>query len=150
MDNANLYGLIEQRMPADRSAMAEVDVQLAAARRRISLRHVLLQHVGRFGAGDQNRAEVADQRLDDVTLFEVERVRRRDRLALLPEGAVQTADHLRLPEERDDPLLQRPRQAEVVVDLEKLFVRQHVPRAACRVPRAVCPGRGTRHTALFY
>src|SRR4051794_9217391 len=106
--------------------MAEVDVQLAAARRRIGLGHVLLHDVRGLRAGDEDRSHVADQRLDDVALLVVERVRRGDRFAFLPEGAIQAADDFRLAEQRDEALLQRAREPEVVIDVEELFAGKPV------------------------
>ena len=61
----------------------------------------------RLRAGDEDRSHVADQRLDDVALLVVERIRRRDRFAFLPEGAIEAADDFRLAEERDEAFLQR-------------------------------------------
>ena len=98
--------------------MSEVNVQLAAARRRIALGHVLLDDVRRLRAGHEDRSHVADQRLDDVTLHVVERVRRGDRFALLPERSIQPADHLGLAKERDEALLQQAGEFEVVLDFE--------------------------------
>src|SRR5437762_435313 len=113
--------------------MAEVDVQLASARRAVALRHVLFDDVDRLRACDENCAEVADEWLDDVALFEIERVRRRYRFAFLAEGAIEAADDFGLTKEGDEALLERARQSEVVVDLEKLLAGKafrHVRRAS--------------------
>src|SRR5436190_3753581 len=104
--------------------MAEMDVELAAARRAVALCHVLADDIGRLRAGDENGAEVADERLDDVALFEIERVRGGDRLALLSEGAIEAADDFCLAEQRDEALLERARQAQVVVDFQKLLLAE--------------------------
>src|SRR5581483_4250525 len=101
--------------------VAEVNVQLAPARRRVAFRHVLAKDVDRLRAGDENRADVPDQRLHHVALLVIKRVRRRDRFAFLSERAVKPADDLRLPEQRDDALFERARQSEVILDVEKLI-----------------------------
>src|SRR2546430_7814519 len=101
--------------------MAEVDVQFAAARGRIAFGHVLTNHVRRLSAGDKDGAEVADERLDDVALLEVERVRGRHRFTFLAERAIQTADDFRLAKKRDEPLLERARESQVIIDFQKLI-----------------------------
>ena len=63
--------------------VAEVNVQLAPAGRRVALGHVLPDDVDGLRAGHENRAEVADERLHDVALFVIERVRRGDGLTFL-------------------------------------------------------------------
>ncbi len=101
--------------------MAEMDVQLASARGAVTLGHVLLDDVRRLRAGNENRPDVADERLHDVALRVIERIRRRDRLPFLAKGAVEPSDDLRLAEERDEPFFQCPGEAQEVVDLEKLL-----------------------------
>src|SRR5436305_6388297 len=114
--------------------MTEVNVQFTAARRAVALGHVLFDDVERLRTGDQDGAEVANERLDDVALFEIERVRGGDRFAFLPKRSIKTADHLRLTKQRDEALFQCARQSEVVIDFEKLFagegVFRHVRRAS--------------------
>src|SRR5205085_1177974 len=69
-------------------------------------------------------AEVTDERLDDVALLEIERVRGGDRLAFLAEGTIETADDFRLAEERDEALLERARESKVVIDFQKLIAAE--------------------------
>ena len=66
----------------------------------------------------------------------LERIRRRDRLAFLAEGAKQPPDDLGLPVEGDQAFFQRPRESQVVIDLEELIGRQdHLGGGGCRRPR---------------
>ena len=114
----------ERRDLSDEAALgvAEVDVQLAAARRRIALRHVLLEDLDRRRALHEHRAEVANERRQNVAALE--RVRAADRIGFLSERPKQSADDFRLPVQRDEPLLERAREAHPVVEIEQLFSRQ--------------------------
>ena len=103
-----------------------MDVQLAAARGAVALGHVLADDVGRLRSGHENRAEVADERLHDVALLEVERIRRGDRFAFLSKRSIQPADHFGLTKERNETLFQRARQSQVIIDFEKLVARESV------------------------
>ena len=106
--------------------MSEVDVELAAARRRISFRHVLANDVDGPRAGDEDRSHVADERLHNIALFVIERVRGADRFAFLPQRSIQTADHFRLTKKRDEALLEKSRELQVVLDIEELFASEAV------------------------
>src|SRR5476651_300783 len=106
--------------------MPVVDVEIASAGRRVSLPHVLPQNVHRPGSSYQNRAHVADQRLYDITRFEIECVGRGHRLPLLAERSEDAADDLRLPEKIHDALFERPSEAHEVIDVEQLLVKEAV------------------------
>jgi hypothetical protein len=106
----------------------EVDVEVAAAAGGVPLRHVLPEDVDGFPPGDQDGSEVADEGRDDVAAREVERVRRGHGLSLLPQRAIDAADGLSLTEERDDPLLQRAGEPEVIRDIEEAVARERTPR----------------------
>ena len=100
----------------------EMDVQLATVRRAVGLRHVLAQNGDGLGAHHEHRAQIADQRREDVgVLAAVQSIGRPDRLPLLAEGAKQAPDHLALPVEGREPLLQRPGQPQVAIDFEQLL-----------------------------
>src|SRR6185503_20601154 len=103
----------------DESALgvAKVDVQLAPARRRIGLGHVLLQNFERRGALHEHRAQVANERRQNVA--PLERVRTADRVRFLSQRPKESADDFRLPIQGDQPLLERARQAHPVVQLEQ-------------------------------
>src|SRR5207247_940363 len=71
------------------------------------LRHVLPQDLGRLRPHHEHRAEVADQGREHVPVgAALERVRRSDRLAFLPERADQAPDDLALAVQARESLLQ--------------------------------------------
>ncbi len=108
--------------------VVEMHVQLAATRGTVRLGHVLAQDLDRLGAHHEQRPEVTDQRRQDVLVTAAfQGVGGGDGLALLPQGAKQPADDLGLAVQRHEPLFQRPRKAEVVVNLEELVSRQRRP-----------------------
>ena len=117
--------------------VVEMDVQLAAVGWAVGLGHVLPQDLERLGTHHQQRTEVTNQGREDVLVAAtLERIRRRDRLAFLAEGAKQPPDDLGLPVEGDQALFQRPRESQVVIDLEELIGRQdHPGGGGCRRPR---------------
>src|ERR1051325_8682378 len=105
--------------------VVEMDVQLAPARRALGLGHVLAQDLDRLRAHHQHRAQVTDQGGEDIPIAAaVEGIRRRDGLPLLAERAEQAPDDLALPVQGDEPLLQRPREPQVAIDLEQLVARE--------------------------
>ena len=93
----------------------------------VPLRHVLAEDLARAHADRHQRAHVADERQHRVA--PLERVRGRDRLPFLPEAAIEAADHLALPEQDDEPLLDVARQPREVVHLEQLVAV--CARSAC-------------------
>ena len=105
--------------------VAEMDVELAAARGRIALGHVLPQHLERGGALDQHGAQVPDERREHV--LAAEGVGGADGAGLLPQRAEQPAHDLGLPVQVDQPLLERPGQAHPIVEFEELVPRQPGP-----------------------
>src|SRR2546427_8233339 len=113
--------------------VVEVDVELAPAGRTPRLGHVLAQDLHGLRAHDEHGAEVTDERREDVPMrTALQRVRGRYRLPLLPERPEQPADHLALPGQGGEPLLQRPRQPQVAIDFEQLLAGE---------PRREGPGR---------
>jgi hypothetical protein len=104
--------------------MDTVDDQVAAAGVRLPLRHVLQEDLARTDADGHQRAHVADQRQDGVRLLQ--RISGPDRLAFLAEAAIETADHLALAEEDDEPLLDLTRQPREPVHFEQLIAAQRV------------------------
>ena len=113
------HHVAERRDLSDESAIgvAEVDVQLSAARRRIALRHVLLEDLDRRRALHEHRSKISNERRQDVA--SLERVRAADRIRFLPERPKQPADDFRLPIQRDEPLLERARETHPVVEVEQ-------------------------------
>ena len=99
--------------------MDDVDVEVAAAGVRRPFRHVLTEDFERPDADGHQRAHVADERQHRVA--PLERVRGRDRLPFLPEAAIQTADHLALAEQNDEPFLDVAREPREVVHLESCW-----------------------------
>ena len=69
----------------------------------------------------QHRAEVPDQRREDVAAAPVEGVGAPDRVGLLAQRAEEPADHLGLPVEVHQPLFERAGEPHVVVELEQLL-----------------------------
>src|SRR5450432_2875301 len=124
----------EMRDLADEAAhgIAEVNVQLAAACGRIALRHVLTNDLQRLRAPHKHRAEVANERAEDVALAAIEREGAADRIGLLPQRSKKPANDLRLPVEVHEPLLERAREPHPVVQLDLLFERQRVGRTRWR------------------
>ena len=88
----------------------------------VAARHVLRHDVARRVAHDEDDAQVADERPDDVAL--AERVGRSDRRRLLAERAVEAADDLALAVEVDEPLFDDAVQPHEAVELELLFAGQ--------------------------
>ena len=122
-----------------RAEIAEVDVQLAAARRRVGLGHVLFEDLDGCRALHQHRAHVADERRHHVA--SLERKARTDGIGFLPKRAKEPADDLCLAVERDEPLLERPREAHPVVELKLPRERQ---RLAERPPTRAGGGAALR------
>ncbi len=104
--------------------VTHVDVELAAPRQAVTLGHVLPQHFDGRGPVHQHGAEVADQRREDVAPRPVEGERGAHRVRLLAERAEQPAVQLGLTVQRDEALLERPRERHVVVKREQLIARQ--------------------------
>jgi hypothetical protein len=121
-DDARHHGdhVAEVRDGADEALLqiAEVDVEVAPLRRPPRLRHVLREDFARADALDEHRAEVADERRDEVLL--PERVGRPHGGRLLPERAEDAAHDLRLPVEVDEFFFDQPRQHEVAIKLKQL------------------------------
>ncbi len=147
---------------ADEPALevAEVDVELAAARRRVAPRHVLPEDLHRLGALHEHRAQIANERREKIALRAIERVRAPHGVRFLAERPEQPADDLRLPVQVDEPLLERSRQAQVVVELELRLARQRLAERAVRrlAPVALaalgraaargCDGHGHQYDAV--
>src|SRR5690349_4669171 len=115
-----------------------MDIELAAARRRIALRHVLLEYLDRCRALHEHRSEISDQRRQDVAALEC--VGTPDGVSFLAERPEQATDDLRLAVQRDETLLERPRQPHPVVEIENLFARE---RGRWRI---LCPSRALGST----
>jgi hypothetical protein len=104
--------------------MHDVDVQITAAGARSTLGHVLTEDFERPHAHRGEGAHIADEREDGIR--PLQRVRRRDRLPLLAQVTVQSADDLALAKQDDEPLLDITRQPREVIHLEQLVARQSV------------------------
>jgi hypothetical protein len=102
----------------------DVDVEIAAAGVRRSLRHVLAEDLERPNPDGHQRAHVADERQNGVAA--IERIGRGYRLPLLPERSIEAADHLALAEEDHEPLFDVARQPREIVHLEQLVRTQSV------------------------
>jgi hypothetical protein len=143
----------EVRDLADESAdeIAVMDVELASARGRVTLCHVLLDDLVRLRALNQHRAEVPDQRGEDVAFGAVEGVRAADGVRLLAEGAEQSADDLCLAVEIDETLLEGARQSHIVVELEAVLPRQSRGSGgfAARFGRGARRSGGPRHPSTL-
>src|SRR6185437_2032850 len=101
--------------------VAKVDVQLAAARGRIGLGHVLPKDLDRRGAFDEHRSKIANERRENIA--PLERIRAAHRIRFLSERSEQAADDLRLSVERDETFLERSREPHPVVEVEQLLPR---------------------------
>src|SRR4051812_44521854 len=103
------------RYLTDESAdqIAVVNIQLASACGRITLRHVLLDDLIRSCALHEHRAKVADQRRKNVSFLPVERICAADCVCFLSERPEQSTDDLCLPVEIDESLLERSSQPHV-------------------------------------
>ena len=125
--------------------VAVVDVELATARGRVALRHVLLDDLGWLRALDQHRSEVADERRQHVSLRSIERIGAADSVSLLTERAEQAADYFRLAIQVDQPLFERAGESHVVVELQPLRSREITAltrgRQLCRLGRGSCRPR---------
>jgi len=105
--------------------VVEMHVQLAPVRGAVGFGHVLAQDGHRLGAHDQQRAQVTDQRRENVRARAAgEGVRGPDRLSLLTEGAEQAADHLALAVQGSEPLFQGPCEPQEAIDFEQLIARE--------------------------
>jgi len=105
--------------------VAEVDVELAAARGRVAL--AMYWRRTSSGVAPFTSMEPRLRISGESTSSAAERVRRADRAGLLSQRAEEAADHLRLPVQVDQPLLERPGQAHPIVEFEELFPRQPGP-----------------------
>src|SRR5512140_323055 len=124
------HHVAEMRDLADEAAhrVSEVDVQLATTRGRVALRHVLTDDLERLRALHEHRAEIPNERAQNVAGRAVERERAAHGVRLLAQRAKETADPLRLPVEVHEPLLERAREPHPVVELDLLLQRQRVGR----------------------
>jgi len=97
--------------------IAEVDVEVLPCRGSGPLRHVLLEDVDRFGSLDEDRAEVADQRGDEIP--GLQGVRGPHGLGLLSQRPVDAADHFALAVQVDQPLLEPAVEHHPPVEIEQ-------------------------------
>src|SRR3954470_20478744 len=99
--------------------VAEVDVEVAPATWPPGLRHVLREDLARADAFDEHRAEVADQRRDEI--LRLQSVGGAHGGRLLPERAEDAADDFRLPIEIDQAFFDQSRQFQITVQLKHLL-----------------------------
>src|SRR5919109_766729 len=99
--------------------MDDMNVQIAAARIRRTLCHVLPKNLQRAYTNGHERAHVPYERQNGVV--PLERVCCGNRFPLLAETAIETADDFTLTKQDDEPLLDLSREPRKVVHLEKLF-----------------------------
>jgi hypothetical protein len=116
----------DRLLNAFRREVHDMNVQIAAARVRFRLGHVLKEDLLRTHTHGRQRAHVADERQHRIRPPQC--VRRAHGLPFLPETAIEAAYHLALAEEDDEPLFDIPRQAREVIHLEPLILRQGVGR----------------------
>ena len=98
--------------------IVEVNVEFSTRGRALGLRHVLAQYLEGRRPLHQHRTEVADQRREDVA--GLQRVGTADRIRLLPQGPEQSANHLALAVQADQPLLERAGQAHPIIEFQQL------------------------------
>ena len=96
-----------------------MEVAVLAAGRSGRSGHVLREDVAGGVAHDEDGAQVADERADDVALLQG--VGAPDRSRLLSQRAVEAAHHFALPVEVDEPLFRGPVDAQEAIDLDLLF-----------------------------
>jgi hypothetical protein len=96
--------------------VAEVGVDVLAARGAAGPGHVLHHDFARLDAADEHGAEIADERPDDVLGTQGVGAAHGDRL--LPAAGVEAAHHLALAVEVAQPVFGHPVELQVAVDLE--------------------------------
>jgi len=104
--------------------VAIMDVELAAASRRITLGHVLPYYLGGLCALNEHRAKIADQRRKYVALRAVERIGTPDCVGLLAQRAEQSSHDFGLAIEIHQSLFEGPGELHVVVELELLLAAE--------------------------
>ncbi len=130
------------RDQADEAAavIGEMDVLLQAAGRRVPPGHVLAEDVDGTRAHDEERAQIPDGGREDVAVSVLAAAQGEgaaDCGALLPERAVQPADHLVLPVEMGQGLFGLAGQLQEVVDRPELVAGEAVLQTAGRRARSL-------------
>src|ERR1043165_6719382 len=99
--------------------IAKVNIEISAARWSPRLGHVLRKDLTWLDALDEHRAEIANQRRDEVLRFE--RVGGADRGRFLAQRTKYAADDLRLPVKIDQPFFDESREFQVAINFEQLI-----------------------------